>query len=83
MFSEIKWRMGIFVKTAASHSAFRAVLRSTWKPISYVDNMQIFTAFLIGQADKKTQPIIDEESKQHGDILQLNLSDNYRYLVIV
>ena len=66
------------MKSAAGHFSFRKVIRSTWSPISYIDNFQIFTAFVIGRTDKNIQTTIVEEVKQYGDILQLNISDGYR-----
>ena len=74
----MKWKIGIFVKSAAGHTKFREIIRSIWQPVSYIDHFQIVTAFVIGRAEEKIQNLIDEEVKRFGDILQLNISDGYK-----
>ena len=75
---DISWRMVLFVKSSATRPSIRESLRRTWPSLSYVDGAKFAAIFLIGKASKKYEALIAEESKRYGDILLLNVSDDYR-----
>ena len=74
--------MVIVVKSAAENFMKRELLRRTWASLTYVNGVQFTTVFVTGtkQVDNQKQLLIDEEQSRYGDILQLNISDKYRYL---
>ena len=80
IFEDVDWRMVVLIKSSAGRPAIRELLRRTWAALSYVDRAQIASIFVIGIANRKQQLIIDEEVKRYGDILQLNVSDDYRFV---
>ena len=72
--------MVIFVKSAVRRGMAREILRRTWAKVSYIDGFQFSVIFVLGRAaDKASQALVDEEFARYGDILQLNISDGYRY----
>lgn len=64
----------VLVKSSASHYALRAAIRSIWKT---VDDPGIKKVFLLGY-DGINQSQINEESQNHGDIVQEDFKDAYR-----
>ena len=75
--------MVFFIKSAAHKGIIRDFIRRTWAQISYVDGLQLSTVFLVGRVNNKLQPLIDEEYDRYQDILQLNVSDKYRWYAFV
>ncbi|CAK8692952.1 unnamed protein product [Clavelina lepadiformis] len=74
----ISWSMIIFIKSAASYGRRREWIRNTWGSIGHLDGATFQTVFVIGQADARTQVLLDEEYNRFGDILQVNASDAYQ-----
>jgi len=74
--------MVVLIKSSAGRPAIRELLRRTWATLSYVNKAQFRSIFVIGKANKNQQLIIDEEAKRYGDILQLNVSDDYRFVKV-
>ena len=74
----IKWKMFIFVKSAAKNIVKRANIRSTWGAVKYVDGGQFSTIFVIGKTkDVEKQHLIDLESQKYADIMQADVTENY------
>ena len=80
LLAEVDWKMFMLIKSSAGRPAIRELLRRTWATLSYVNRAQFRSIFVIGKANRNQQLIIDEEAKRYGDILQLNVSDDYRYV---
>ena len=80
--SDAKWKMVFVVKSTVDHGPAREILRRTWASVSYAEEFSFTSVFIIGKANGKKQALIDEEYKRYGDILQLNMSDEYRYLFV-
>lgn len=80
--SAVNWTMVMFVKSAANHSFHRELLRQTWGSYSYIDGFKLSTIFVTGKAEGNYQSLIDEEHERYGDILQLNISDAYLWVII-
>ena len=67
------------VKSAAGNFQAREILRRTWAGVSYLEGFQFASIYVIGKTTKKTQALVDEEYARYGDILQVNMTDEYRY----
>ena len=78
---DVTARMVIVVKSAAENFMKRELLRRTWASLTYVNGVQFTIVFVIGKKEinYQKQLLIDEEQSRYGDILQLNISDKYRY----
>ncbi|XP_076815379.1 beta-1,3-galactosyltransferase 5-like [Clavelina lepadiformis] len=74
---EIKWHMVTFVKSAASHSKHRELLRRTWASYRFVQTARFDTIYVIGSAEGVEQALVEEEEKRYHDILQISSSDSY------
>ena len=70
--------MILFVKSAAGNHETRDAVRRTWASLSYLDKAQLGAVFVLGRAAGRVQRLVDEEDKDYGDILQLNVSDDYK-----
>jgi len=70
------------IKSAVKHGTAREIIRRTWASLSYVEGFQFTSIFVLGQANAKQQALIDEEFERYGDLLQLNMSDEYRYIYL-
>ncbi|XP_065115960.1 beta-1,3-galactosyltransferase 2-like [Paramisgurnus dabryanus] len=64
----------------------RNAIRSTWGNETTVRGKAVLTLFMVGLRDgpssNETQQQLQEESQQHGDILQSNFTDSYVNLTI-
>ena len=80
LFSVVDGRMVFFIKSAFYKTNIREFIRRTWAQLSYVDGFQCSIVFLVGRANtKKKQSLLDEEYARYQDILQMNISDGYRW----
>ena len=70
--------MVFIVKSAANHVSIREQIRRTWVSMSYVDGSQFSYFFVLGKSDPKTENLINEEYKRYGDLLQLDIPDQYQ-----
>ena len=75
---EIYWKMFTFVKSSSENFLLRFAIRRTWASIRYLDGGEFKAIFVIGQTDSKAQEIVEKEHQKYGDILQIEIPDNYR-----
>ena len=75
-----KLKMIFVVKSAVVNFRAREVLRRTWAGVSYLEGIQFASIFVIGKTDIKTQALVDEEYARYGDILQVNMTDDYNFI---
>ena len=73
-----KWIMVIFVKSSLMHHDRRNLIRSTWGALRYLNGGEFRTVFVVGKSDKKNEMHLEDESRKHNDILQINHTDSYR-----
>ena len=71
-------KMIFLIKSAVGHGNAREILRRTWTKVSYNEGFQFSSVFVLGRTDLARQALIDEEYDRYGDILQLNIPDEYR-----
>ena len=68
-----------FIKSALLRGNIREFIRRTWGQLNHLEGFQFSTVFVVGRAsNKKLQSLLDEEYSRYQDILQLNISDDYR-----
>lgn len=76
----------LMVPVAPQQLEARNAIRSTWGTETNVQGKLVMTMFVVGLPDgpdmNKTQQELDEESRQHGDLLQSNFTDTYVNLTI-
>ncbi|XP_056615714.1 beta-1,3-galactosyltransferase 1-like [Triplophysa dalaica] len=76
----------LMVPVAPQQLEARKAIRSTWGTETNVQGKSVMTLFVVGLpggADSnKTQQELEEESRQHGDLLQSNFIDTYINLTI-
>ncbi|XP_051766931.1 beta-1,3-galactosyltransferase 2-like [Ctenopharyngodon idella] len=76
----------LMVPVAPNQVAARNAIRSTWGNESTVQGKAVITLFLVGLTggsdSEKTQQQLEEESRQHRDLLQSNFVDSYFNLTI-
>ncbi|XP_013788688.1 beta-1,3-galactosyltransferase 5-like [Limulus polyphemus] len=68
------------VHTAPNHFVHRKIIRSTWGSVHHFRNLTFNVAFLLGQTNRRLQSRINQEMKQHCDIIQGSFVDSYRNL---
>ena len=73
----------LFVIKSATHRGFaREIIRRTWASVRYLEGYKFTSVFVMGEAKTaKERALIDEEEERYKDILQLNVSDEYRYFI--
>ena len=76
--SDAAWEMVFVVKSAIDHGIAREIIRRTWASVSYVEGFKFTTVFVVGMTTPQKQALIEEEFERYGDLLQLNISDQYR-----
>ena len=76
--SAFRWRMFVFIKTAAPNNLKRMNIRKTWGAIKHVDGGLFSTVFIVGKREGNMQALLDEESARFNDIMQIDESDDYR-----
>jgi len=81
--SDTKWKMVFVVKSSVERGFAREILRRTWASLSYVKGFKFTTIFVLGQANGDKQALINEEFERYGDLLQLNISDEYKYIFML
>ncbi|KAA0712348.1 Beta-1,3-galactosyltransferase 2 [Triplophysa tibetana] len=76
----------LMVPVAPQQLEARKAIRSTWGTETNVQRKSVMTLFVVGLpggADSnKTQQELEEESREHGDLLQSNFIDTYINLTI-
>ncbi|XP_056125668.1 beta-1,3-galactosyltransferase 2-like [Rhinichthys klamathensis goyatoka] len=76
----------LMVPVAPHQVEARNAIRSTWGNESTVQGKAVMTLFLVGLTggsdSEKAQQQLEEESRQHGDLLQSNFVDSYLNLTI-
>ncbi|XP_051765034.1 beta-1,3-galactosyltransferase 2-like isoform X2 [Ctenopharyngodon idella] len=76
----------LMVPVAPNEVAARNAIRSTWGNESTVQGKAVITLFLValtgGSDSEKAQQQLEEESRQHRDLLQSNFVDSYFNLTI-
>ncbi|XP_056125754.1 beta-1,3-galactosyltransferase 2 [Rhinichthys klamathensis goyatoka] len=76
----------LMVPVAPHQVEARNAIRSTWGNESTVQGKAVMTLFLVGLTggsdSEKAQQQLEEESRQHGDLLQSNFVDSYFNLTI-
>lgn len=66
------------IKSAPDNFHLRAAIRLTWGYEKRFSDVEIRTVFLIGETDSAIlQKSIDDEYKQHADLVQGNFTDSY------
>ena len=70
--------MVFMIKSASNHVSIREQLRDTWTSMSYVGGALFSYFFVVGKSDPKTENLINEEHKRYGDLLQLDIPDQYQ-----
>ena len=71
--------MVFFIKSAIFRGNIREFIRRTWGQLNHIQGFQLSTIFVVGRAEnEKLQSLLDEEYDRYKDILQLNISDDYR-----
>ena len=71
------------IKSATKNSMSREIIRRTWASVSYLEGFQFTSVFVMGKGETdRQQALIDEEVERYGDIIQLNISDEYRYTFV-
>jgi len=70
--------MVFVIKSAVDHGLAREIIRRTWASISFIEGFLFTSIFVLGQTDANKQALIEEEFERYGDLLQLNLPDEYR-----
>lgn len=74
--------MLFIVKTSPLHVSRRDVIRKTWGAVKVIDGLLLNTIFVVGDVGKNqpVQDMLEKESRDHGDILQIDVSEGYRNL---
>ncbi|XP_057182447.1 beta-1,3-galactosyltransferase 1-like [Triplophysa rosa] len=76
----------LMVPVAPQQLEARKAIRSTWGTETNVQGKSVMTLFVVGlpggAESNKTQQMLNEESRQHGDLLQSNFTDTYVNLTI-
>nr|XP_055073247.1 beta-1,3-galactosyltransferase 2-like [Misgurnus anguillicaudatus] len=76
----------LMVPVAPHQLKARNAIRSTWGNETTVRGKTVLTLFIVGLRDgpssNETQQQLQEESRQHGDLLQSNFMDSYVNLTI-
>ncbi|XP_055073245.2 beta-1,3-galactosyltransferase 1-like [Misgurnus anguillicaudatus] len=76
----------LMVPVAPNQLKARNAIRSTWGNETTVRGKTVLTLFIVGLRDgpssNETQQQLQEESRQHGDLLQSNFMDSYVNLTI-
>ena len=68
-------RLLILVKSAITNAEARQAIRLTWANKASLSKNSIRLAFVLGRHENNIT--VDRESKQHGDIIQIDHIDNY------
>jgi galactosylxylosylprotein 3-beta-galactosyltransferase len=75
--------LAIIVPSSAANAAQRQMLRDTWLRWQHsLPGVRIATRFLVGRRDAGAEALrrVASEHERHGDLLQLDVSDDYRNL---
>ena len=70
--------MVFVVKSAIDRGLAREIIRRTWGSVSYLEGFKFTTVFVVGKTTPQKQALIEEEFERYGDLLQLNIADQYR-----
>ena len=69
------------VKSAVKHAHKRAAIRKTWGSVASIEEKKLAVIFLVGRTlNPKEQNLLVKENEIFGDILQSNVSDEYKSL---
>ena len=69
------------VKSAVKNAHKRASIRKTWGSVASIQEKKFGVIFLVGKSStSKEQELLVEENEVFGDILQSNVSDEYKSL---
>jgi len=72
--------MHIFIKSKADHKHHRDALRKLTGGIRVIKNGCFRTIFVTGYATNELQTSVRRESESHGDILQVAVPEQYRWV---
>nr|CAB3224822.1 beta-1,3-galactosyltransferase 5-like [Phallusia mammillata] len=76
---DVSWHLVIFVKSSATHSLHREIIRRTWARWGFVDGGHFSTLFVIGgNEDPYASEILKEEKRRYTDILHYDGPDDYK-----
>ncbi|XP_010874995.2 beta-1,3-galactosyltransferase 2 isoform X1 [Esox lucius] len=76
----------LMVPVAPSDGLSRAAIRKTWGAPGLMPNVDILTLFYVGLPEEghhsHIQQDLERESREHGDIIQMDFQDHYQNLTI-
>lgn len=79
--SDIQWSMAVFIKSRPTNFLQRKVARWTWAGFELIDGLRVEAIFILGNAIGDIQARIQKENETHGDILQVEIEDNYSNVI--
>ena len=74
---DIRVSMVIFIKSRATSFLQRKIARWTWAGFEFIDGLRLEAIFILGNAKENIQSRIQSENETYGDILQVEIADNY------
>ncbi|XP_039258404.2 beta-1,3-galactosyltransferase brn-like isoform X1 [Styela clava] len=76
-----RWSAINVVKSAVRNKYRRMAVRDTWGEIEELNGTRIKTVFILGTTKNQTvQSYIVKESEKYGDILQIDIPDDYEHV---